>query len=362
MCDNSLTLTFSPASAASPSPRSGRASARSRLPRSSPTPAACSPSDSQACPTAATCDNGQISLTLPDESASSPEGIHASRFHSPGSAEARATTATSGRQCASLSRDSGPLGSLVRTLLGTSRWGSTLCWLTWKASVTPRGRLLFQLAPSMPDTAETACGLWPTARTKGLDGGSNSRKAAKERGLWPTPRAHEAGDWQQDQSGVKRATLTGAVRLFPTPTTTPYGSNQSPSSGAAVRPSLESLVRLWPTPCASEARQGYQNRNNGKRGQQESLSTVIQGGPAATVGGSLNPTWVEWLMGYPLSWTALAEYPSQPRQRHTLKNPKQDAATVCAGSATPSSRKSPRSSSKPSRTLNARKEESLEFA
>jgi hypothetical protein len=59
----------------------------------------------------------------------------------------------------------------------------------------------------------------------------------------------------------------------------------------------------WPTPCASEARQGYQNRNNGKKGSQESLTTVVQGGPSDQVGGSLNPTWVEWLMGWPLGWT-----------------------------------------------------------
>jgi hypothetical protein len=62
---------------------------------------------------------------------------------------------------------------------------------------------------------------------------------------------------------------------------------------------------LWPTPVASEARQGYQNRNNGKRGTQKSLTTVIQGGPSREVGGSLNPTWVELLMGWPKGWTSL---------------------------------------------------------
>ena len=38
----------------------------------------------------------------------------------------------------------------------------------------------------------------------------------------------------------------------------------------------------WPTVAASEARQGYQNRNNGKRGSQNSLTTVvIETGPPA---------------------------------------------------------------------------------
>ena len=91
---------------------------------------------------------------------------------------------------------------------------------------------------------------------------------------------------------------------------------------------------LWPTPCASEARQGYQNRNNGKKGTQESLSTKVMDAekfatpqsrdwrsPAGKldrwnnpdrsrnlndqIGGQLNPNWVEWLMGWPIGWTDL---------------------------------------------------------
>jgi hypothetical protein len=61
---------------------------------------------------------------------------------------------------------------------------------------------------------------------------------------------------------------------------------------------------LWPTPCATESRQGFQNRTRGKRGTQESLTTVA----CKTLGltrGALNPTWVEWLMGFPLAWTVL---------------------------------------------------------
>jgi hypothetical protein len=47
----------------------------------------------------------------------------------------------------------------------------------------------------------------------------------------------------------------GARRLLPTPTATPYGSNQSASTGAAVRPSLDSLVpKLLPTPLAGDAK------------------------------------------------------------------------------------------------------------
>ena len=70
-------------------------------------------------------------------------------------------------------------------------------------------------------------------------------------------------------------------------------------------PNLETVVgrRMWPTPQASD------NRNRGNQdtpaiarrteaGKQVMLSMMM-------TGGQLNPTWVEWLMGWPLGWTDL---------------------------------------------------------
>ena len=69
---------------------------------------------------------------------------------------------------------------------------------------------------------------------------------------------------------------------------------------------LADTVRMWPTPAAHEARLGYQRRDTGKKGSQKSLTTIVidkQGGRDA-VKGSLNPDWVEWLMGYGQGYTA----------------------------------------------------------
>ena len=68
---------------------------------------------------------------------------------------------------------------------------------------------------------------------------------------------------------------------------------------------LADTVRMWPTPAAHEARLGYQRRDTGKKGSQKSLTTIVidkQGGRDA-VKGSLNPDWVEWLMGYGQGYT-----------------------------------------------------------
>ena len=63
--------------------------------------------------------------------------------------------------------------------------------------------------------------------------------------------------------------------------------------------SLQTAVQIWPTPAARDYRypnkKPYSERGGGKQGEQL---------PNA-VGGPLNPTWVEWLMGFPLGWTDL---------------------------------------------------------
>lgn len=59
-------------------------------------------------------------------------------------------------------------------------------------------------------------------------------------------------------------------------------------------------VKQWPTPAARDHRhpnaKPYSERGGGPKGEQL---------PNA-VGGSLNPTWVEWLMGWPVGWTDCA--------------------------------------------------------
>lgn len=83
----------------------------------------------------------------------------------------------------------------------------------------------------------------------------------------------------------------------------------------AVRRISENGSSSWPSPVASEVRQGFQDRSRGMKGSQESLTTVVikQHGPAVPASSStdgnrrefakLNPRWVETLMGLPVGWT-----------------------------------------------------------
>lgn len=169
----------------------------------------------------------------------------ANHSHSPGSETARKMTAISGQRCATLSKHSGPLGSLVKTLLVTYPWDSTRCFLTWKHSATPASRLLFRLVPSMPRTGET------------------------ESGLWQTPVSDDAVEREQGKFNSRG------------------------------EPKLSAQAKLWPTPTSRDHKDTGDCANvpvNGLLGRSV--------GPSKG-NGSLNPLWVEWLQGYPVGWTDL---------------------------------------------------------
>lgn len=125
-----------------------------------------------------------------------------------------------------------------------------------------------------------------------------------ERGLWPTPRATRANTRPNGKGG---RTLLDEARKWPTPTRRDAKSLKAVTRGANATPGGTPLAVavMWATPNASEARQGWQDRSRGKKGTQESLSTQVvkaSGGREAT-SGQLNPTWVEWLMGFPIGWS-----------------------------------------------------------
>jgi hypothetical protein len=70
-------------------------------------------------------------------------------------------------------------------------------------------------------------------------------------------------------------------------------------------PCLAAMV-MWPTPGANE--DSY--RLGGNSQQSNSLGAIARREALAELpesGGQLNPTWVEWLMGWPLGWTDSAQ-------------------------------------------------------
>lgn len=89
---------------------------------------------------------------------------------------------------------------------------------------------------------------WPVARRTGLgwEVAGDTLFGAGLAPQWPAAGVVSGGTvWAEP---VVTCGADGIV--LPTPTATPYGNNQSDSPGAAVRPSLEGVVQMLPTPGA----------------------------------------------------------------------------------------------------------------
>ena len=230
---------------------------------------------------------------------------------------------TSGQSILDLSKSVDRLGSLEKTLVDTLNSVLTPYSRTWRVKVTPQGRLVFQLLASVPTTKEKESGLWPTPTT---DSANNRTKKYAQGGTpltmaiqtWPTPAARDWKDTGENtnyEKIAKKGKLAGAVKMWPTPRASNPGSRPNGKGGKILQEEVQIAEgirkrrqKMWPTPNASD------NRDRGNlsdpaiqrriaMGKQVGLTMAVK---EKKGGGTLNPTWVEWLMGYPTGWTDLS--------------------------------------------------------
>jgi hypothetical protein len=140
--------------------------------------------------------------------------------------------------------------------------------------------------------------------------------------IWPTPTAQDAkNDGGPSQWERNSDPLNVAVKKWPTPDASQRGARKLDlvESDSTVRRrgagqvrgiDLETAAQRFPTPTAGDAsRAGNRNNPHSKAHAGVSLTDAALTGdsstPRSAVTGSLNPQWVEWLMGYPSGWTDL---------------------------------------------------------
>jgi hypothetical protein len=122
----------------------------------------------------------------------------------------------------------------------------------------------------------------------------------------PTPRASDhkgaakPSETTKDRVASGQANLAEWIQEHPMRVPSPKASDAGPDFAAMERGkslSLQTVVAMLPlrvpTPTAQDA------NNNGGPAQMERNALPLN----AVAGGALNPTWVEWLMGWPLGWT-----------------------------------------------------------
>lgn len=191
------------------------------------------------------------------------------------------------------------------------KWGTMRSGVLFqhRTLVRPIAVTEYGYSPQIPNNVNC----WHTPTTGGLDGGSNSRRALKKR-LIPNPTKSDGErgamqNWQAVRPSGHKDTysLVQFVQDNPTnfPTPTVCGNNNRKGLSKTSGDGLATFVKKFPTPQASDHRDrgNLSDRCVQRRidlGKQISLSQSV-----STESGQLNPTWVEWLMGWTLGWTDL---------------------------------------------------------
>jgi len=148
---------------------------------------------------------------------------------------------------------------------------------TWPRAGMTRNGKAYEHATLVPRTDESESGLWPTpdantsTYSNHYNGFLNLREAVR---MWPTPNVSGGGN--------------------PPHILVPYKNHFVRRSGKKAHLSLDQAVKL-PTMTARDSRSFKGNVPPPRHMGGISLTQ--------TIGGRLNPTWTEWLMGFPLSWT-----------------------------------------------------------
>lgn len=187
-------------------------------------------------------------------------------------------------------------GLSVRFSRDTSGWRTAHSLfgedLAWSSLTLPRwGSLhdgeLWERTTQEPRTSATGSGCWATPT-------ANQQQAASiPAALNEAKRLHPRGQWSLVTQVV--ADHVHGNKMWPTPKASAAGPDfAAMKRGKSI--SLQTAVAMFPTPTVQDA------TNNGGKSQYQRNSLPLN----AIAGGALNPTWVEWLMGWPLGWTDCA--------------------------------------------------------
>lgn len=293
-----MSSTFFPGLAASASGLNEPECEPSHSARSIPIAKKSSPSTGLSLKSTVTLPNAGLSEEKP---MSSLPGFHARTFHTLEKVPAlpepvRDSTGTSFEPFAWYDQDSRCWRTFQRCLVeGWTRFSGT-----WPRSGMTRNGIAFQRPPLVPLTEETASGLLPTpeaSNTKAVALRSAGRSPKNFLAPIPTPTAKDTTLTQNLDEIQARREKQKAKKI----------------NGNGFGMQLGEWVRRWPTPVARDYKgQGMSVARREAGRPPDNLCSAVQ---VTDGSGSLNPPWVEWLMGFPLGWTDLGRSATRSSRR-----------------------------------------------
>ena len=285
------------------------------------------------------------------------EDSHVNRSVSQENKKGEMTTDISGQKCLDSLKKSNPsslLGRMCKDLLTSkTAWSSDRCKMTWKVKVSKSNVSLYQLRASVLGTKGSESGLWLTPSTMDIsqrspDAMRKRIEMRKKRGRTsippgslseqvqtgrPTKDMREVMDMETmkmfpNMKAVEKH-LRSKKQSFPTPTS--FDSNEitkprKPHPGGGQKPPLNQIVQMFPTPSAScqmdvvappetvkQNSSGWSvtRVGTGTKFGAKLNDVVNKVNQPIEPGGKLNPTFVEFLMGFPENWTKIEQAESK---------------------------------------------------
>ena len=147
----------------------------------------------------------------------------------------------------------------------------------------------------------------PTTSSWRTSPASSSQAWERSSVIFP-PSGMMRGGVVSPQRPLERPSSDGESSLWPTPTTQDAVRRAYPSQWNRNTDPLHVAVLRIPTPTANDWKGAARNP---KTMAGHGLAAFVRDFPTSTntgveaVTGQLNPTWVEWLMGFPTGWTDL---------------------------------------------------------
>ena len=262
------------------------------------------------------------------------EDSHANRSVSQVNKKGEMTTDISGQKCLDSLKKSNPsslLGRMCKDLLTSkTAWSSDRCKMTWKVKVSKSNVSLYQLQASVLGTKDLESGLWATPNT--MDYLPPRSAAGTLKHLKDRPGRTRPGNLREQ---VDPETM----RMYPTPRSSGQENAETlikrKGKEAAAQHNLTANVQMYPTPSAScqmdvvappetvkKNSSGWSvtRVGTGTKFGAKLNDVVNKVNQPIEPGGKLNPTFVEFLMGFPENWTKIEQ--AESKVSETQSSPK----------------------------------------